>query len=61
MIAADTITKGQTFRTKYDTFTAVADAQVDTHNVNGGYKVLVTDGAEEFWHLLGANEMVTAA
>ena len=61
MIAADTITKGQTFRTKYDKFTAVADVVVDEFNVNGGFKVLVTDGTEEFWHLLGANEMVTAA
>lgn len=61
MIAADTITKGQTFTTKAGTFTAVENAKADRLSANGGYKVLVTDGAEEFWHLLGINDMVQAA
>ncbi|MDQ5860810.1 MAG: hypothetical protein M3536_00930 [Actinomycetota bacterium] len=61
MIAADTITKGQTFRTKYDTLTAVENVTVDEANELGGYKVLVTDGGEEFFHLFGLTDMVTAA
>lgn len=61
MIAADTITKGQTFSTKYETFTALEDAKADKSNAHGGYKVLVTDGANEFWHLFGLTDMVAVA
>ena len=61
-IAAADITAGTTFSTKYDTFTAVADAKVDRLNVNGGYKVEVTtaDSEESFYHLFGLNDMVAA-
>lgn len=61
MIAADTITKGQTFTTKTGTYTALENAKADKLNINGGYKVYVTDGTEQFYHLLGINDMVTAA
>ena len=61
MIAADTITKGQTFTTTTGTYTAIENAKADKLNAHGGYKVLVTDGTEEFFHLFGLTDMVKAA
>jgi hypothetical protein len=61
MIEANTITKGQTFKTEQGILTAVENVKRDKFSVNSGWKVLVTNGADEFWHLFGFKDMVTVA
>jgi len=59
--AAIDLTAGQTFSTKYDKLTALEAPKLDTLDANGGYKALVRNTyGEEFIHLFGANEMVSA-